>query len=424
MISHTAILSRLQTEYRAYLAQQGQQDVDEDDFVADLYRRLVADGEDANPSSFPHLDNLSAAFLYDFLPIPTADRQPEFVYVPSTYRKRASKAAMKESVFVTEWNSTWEVGHLRHELFRREIPRRLRGLRQYRDQNIFLVPRSWHRYYAYSVLFHMVPRSVLERHDLPLFRRGLWPHWREDHWQEFIIPPDFDDRLSKAFADVVWRHLIPNSGHASFAKDESIRVLAHNLDFWLPHAHRVAENRLRELPRVAPSSADLERIARIETPPEVAIMMPRKGGTIWQGEEDARDAVHELVELADHDGQLRALVDAMHSHRVEEDFSERWSFAREDFERRLYRKRSKLKIKFVELTDTVPVHGPESEVFENLLWEDFLGLLNQKEREIVVFLRSGVTHLGEIAEQMGYANHSPISKALNRIRLQAEKFLE
>jgi hypothetical protein len=389
-----------------------------------LYRMLIAVGEDANPSSFPHLDNLSAAFLYDFLPIPATVRQPEFVYVPSTHRRSESKEAIKESIFITEWNSSWEAGHLRHDLLDREIPRRLRGLKQHRDQNIFLLPRSWHRYYAYSVLFNMVPRRILEKHDLPLFRRGLWPHWTEDHWREFIIPRDFDNRLSKAFADVVWRHLIPNSGHASFAKAEPVRVLAHNLNFWLPHAHSVAENRLRGLPRVTPSSAHLDRMARIEAPLDVSIEMPRMGGTIWEGEEDAGDAVYELVELADRDGQLRALVDAVQSHRVEEDFSERWSFAREDFERRLYRKRSKLKIKFVELTDTIPVHGPESEVFENLLWEDFLGLLNPKEREIVVFLRSGVTHLGEIAEQMGYANHSPISKALNRIRRQALIFLE
>jgi hypothetical protein len=34
----------------------------------------------------------------------------------------------------------------------------------------------------------------------------------------------------------------------------------------------------------------------------------------------------------------------------------------EDFERRLYRKRAKIKVRFVELTDTITVQGPETEI--------------------------------------------------------------
>jgi len=46
------------------------------------------------------------------------------------------------------------------------------------------------------------------------------------------------------------------------------------------------------------------------------------------------------------------------AHRIEDDFSDRWSCAREDFERKLYRKRVKVQVRFVELTDTIPVPGP------------------------------------------------------------------
>jgi len=68
------------------------------------------------------------------------------------------------------------------------------------------------------------------------------------------------------------------------------------------------------------------------------------------------------VDEADAEGRLRGILDAVRSNRVEDDFSERWSFAREDFERKLYHKRSKVKVRFVELTDTIPVQGPETEV--------------------------------------------------------------
>jgi len=131
----------------------------------------------------------------------------------------------------------------------------------------------------------------------------------------------------------------------------------------------------------------------------------------------------EIIETADKNGNLRAIIDAVRSYRVEEDFSARWSYAREDFEQKLYHKRSKIKVSFVELDDTIPVLGPESKVHENLIWEDFLALLDPKERRIVVLLRNGESKLSEIAKLFGYTNHSPISKALSRIRQKALQHL-
>ena len=130
------------------------------------------------------------------------------------------------------------------------------------------------------------------------------------------------------------------------------------------------------------------------------------------------------IELADADGRLRGILDAVRSNRVEDDFSDRWSFAREDFERKLYRKRSKIKTTFVELTDTIPVQGPETEIVGQTVTADFMALLDERNREIVVLLNSGHTSLTEIADILGYANHSPISKRLNRIRRQAEQFFD
>ena len=75
----------------------------------------------------------------------------------------------------------------------------------------------------------------------------------------------------------------------------------------------------------------------------------------------------------------------------------------------------------MELTDTIPVQGPETEVEGSLVVGDFLALLDERERQIVVLLRSGYTKLGEVASVLGYKNHSPVSKRLDRIRRKAEK---
>ena len=51
-------------------------------------------------------------------------------------------------------------------------------------------------------------------------------------------------------------------------------------------------------------------------------------------------------------------------------------------------------------------------------------LLNPRDREIVVLLRNGTTNLTEIADIMGYRNHSAVSKRLKRVRDMAARFFE
>jgi hypothetical protein len=165
----------------------------------------------------------------------------------------------------------------------------------------------------------------------------------------------------------------------------------------------------------------IERLQKV-VPADVAVARPLFGGTVWLGEDEARQVTGELIEAADQAGRLRAIIDAVRRHRVEDDFSARWNPAKEDFERRLYRKRDRIKVTFVELNDTIPFHGTASEVEEDILWRDFMGLVSSKDRRIVVLLRSGVTRVGDLARELGYANHSPVSKALARIRRQAQSY--
>lgn len=103
-------------------------------------------------------------------------------------------------------------------------------------------------------------------------------------------------------------------------------------------------------------------------------------------------------------------------------FSDRWSYAKEDFERTLNHKRSKVTVTFVELDDTTPVHGPETEVIGRLACSDFLTQLNPRDREVVVVLSSGITSLTDVGKILGYRNHSAVSKRLVRIRDQAARF--
>lgn len=405
---------------------------DQDAFEADLKHTTFAEQRELTDAEFPRLDNLSAAWLFDFVLEPRVREQPECVYVPRP--PRTAFATRDEEygyrVAITGWNAMWQAGQLRPELFEARLPRQLSWLASRRGRNITLVPLITRgpRYETYAALYHLLPANTLERFGLPLVRLGVWPHWIDHHWTTRFLPRDFDEKLARAFAYHIWPHL---GGGASrpraFAGDESIHLLAHNLDFWLPYANEVAYSRLEALMGPVPndSIAMLEEQRRLQSqaPSGVEVARPLKGGDIWCGLDESTEATEDLVDVADRRGKLRAILDAIRSHRVEEDFSPEWSYAREDFERKLYRKRAKVKVSFVEIDDTIPVNAPTSEVHEDLLWQDLFAMVSLKDKRVVVCLRSGVTKLGDIARVLGYANHSPISRALTRIRAKARSLL-
>jgi hypothetical protein len=244
-----------------------------------------------------------------------------------------------------------------------------------------------------------------------------------------FLPTDFDVRLSRAWAWTVWRHLESGSKMRAFTRDDPIKLLAHNLDFWVPAVTATIHDRLREFPEVDKGKDPSEFGVPVTLEdgsilPGAITGHPRMGGPIWAGEEDAGWAVEETVEHADATGRLRDIMDAVRSHRIEDDFSDHWSYAREDFERKLHGKRRKVKVTFVEVPDTTPVQGPESEVIGNLVTNDFMAMLDARNQQIVVLLNSGVTSKTEIADILGYANHSAVSKRLASIRAAAERFFD
>lgn len=383
----------------------------------------LASGEELDSEIFPQLFNISSAFLNQYIFMPLSESSPEFVYVPF----KAHKVTTDEDVAFHRWNMCWEAGQLRGKLFKDNLPAQLKWLEKFDGANLYLLPDTKPKYEAYIPLYHLLPQRRLEYFSLPLFKKGIWPTGFSNDWRLSLLTNNFESQLSKAFASHVWPLLIHGSKMDAFSKDDPIVILSHNLDYWLPYAYIVAEKRLRLLPRVDFESTEQEQkllSLRQEMPADVEVNRPLKGGTIWAGEEDAWEATKELIEVADSQGKLRAIIEAVKSNRIEDDFSDHWSYAREDFERKLYHKRSKTKVVFVQLDDTIPVHGPDSECEEGLLWDDFIALLDKKERKIVVCLRNGVTKVSEIGKILGYANHSPVSKALKRIREEAKQYLE
>jgi hypothetical protein len=391
-----------------------------------LRAHMVLDPQDehAAPDRFPRLFNISTGMIFGAVVRARSPQPPEYVTVPMSCGLSDEDTSLL--VAVSRWNLLWEAAQFRRRLFDEgELPPVIREVADRGDVNAVFVPRTRSRYHEYAPLYHLLPKATLARYGLPLLRGGQWPFLTELAPVDRYLPDDFEARLARAWAAAVWRHLMPGSAMSGFTDDDPIRLLAHNLDFWLPPVTEVIQQELRELPLVDKGV--------VEHPPtledgsvftEALVGNPRQGSDVWRGEEDAAAVVAWTVQEADADGRLRGILDAVRSNRVEDDFSERWTFAREDFERKLYRKRSKIKVRFVELTDTIPVQGPETEVVDRTVFGDFMALLNERDREVVVLLYSGMTNLTEIAGVMGYRNHSAVSKRLSRIREQASQFFD
>jgi len=386
---------------------------------------LDPEHERAAPDQYPRLWNLSAGMMCRAVIRAEVPTPPEYVTIRLRTGRRDDRDIAVE-VAVSQWNMLWEAAQFRRRFFGEDdLPAKLHEIVDRGDVNVVFVPRTLSRYYEYAPLFHLLSRGTAERYGLPLLHGGQWPFLVERSSVDRYLPDDFEARLSRAWASTVWRHLMPGSPISGFTLSDPIRLLAHNLDFWIPPVTEVIQDVLRGLPEVDNGIA-------AEPPPledgsvlQGAVMAnPRAGSDVWQGEQETAEIVRWTVEEADANGRLRGILDAVRSNRVEDDFSERWTYAREDFERKLYRKRSKIKVRFVELTDTIPVQGPETEVVDRMVFGDFLALLNKRDREVVVLLYSGMTNLTEIADIMAYRNHSPVSKRLNRIREKAARFFD
>ena len=393
-----------------------------DDLGDELDHPFFADPAEVTADTYPSLRNISVGFVFNRVARALEPAPPEYVTLPL----EGGISDAGHLVAIAKWNMLWESAQFRRRYFDDdELPVEVAQIADQGDVNVTFVPRTATRYYEYAPLYHLLSRSQVERHGLPLVGTGIWPYTANIEQPDRYLPADFGARLGRAWASAVWRHLSPGSPMSAFSGSEPIRLLAHNLDFWVPPVTAAMEEILRGFPVVG-EYADEEPVRLIDgSILEGAIVAsPRCGGTLWSGESWAADVVEQVIEAADAGGRLRAVLDAVRSNRVEDDFSDRWSYAREDFERKLYHKRNKVRVRFVELTDTIPVQGPETEVEGNLVVGDFLALLDQRERQIVVLLRSGYTRLGEVASILGYKTHSPVSKYLARIRRQAAEHFD
>lgn len=393
-----------------------------------------------DPSRYPVLHVCSPGMFYGDMPLAVPkERTPlELVFIP--IRPRSFKDSTHYGVPMIEWNLLWEMGQLRSELFdewRRKYKNVPEWLRRYSNRNIYFVhDLAKNPMETFAPLYCMLPREILERVGLPPTGRRLWP-LDTGNDAATQMPSDGYARFERALSLHLWPRLVHGKRWKAFSDDDPVKVLTHSPVFWLPHALETCFERAcwydreyDELTEKRRAQLD-EANARPELIAEGVQFVPaRYGGPLWEGAEEAEDATQQMIEHADRAGNLRALIDTVASNRVHDDFSPYWSREREDFERAMYHKRAKVKVSFVELPEREAIHShftqmapsPDAGVIEQAMFNDFLALLDQKNRSIVICMRRGMTTASEISRALGYANHTPVTKRLRKIRQVARRY--
>lgn len=357
--------------------------------------------------------------------------QPEFVLVEEDEFRCLDSAIGS----VTLWNSSYEGGKYRHSKRFELPPRILARVEECRNPNFFLVLRRNSGTPLHAMLSTLLPRPYLERYDLEQIVPSLWlTHCRgEDNYGA----PGWSDRVEAAFSHFIWTRLLKGSRHASshYSSDFPVKTLCGDPFYWMQRLYRLALERYEKFAE-AEEKEGWDSLEFIEgelskefgsMPEDLSVRRPREGGTLWDHEDAAEcdSVVEELISGAGVMESATSLVDLILSHSTHEDFSEKHSWIRQDFERAFYSKRSKnVKVVLASTLDNFPVDVSGVPTgYESALFRDVLSSFDPHSRRLLIALRHGHT-TREMADAMHYKSHSFLSQRLGGIRRRVAAILQ
>jgi hypothetical protein len=373
---------------------------------------------------YPRLRVISSAFFYRAVPISLNKKKysnAEYIQIREAARI-GSDDWNKEELFMMDWNRLHESKERRAEVI--DFPRRLSWLKNYSPANLMLVPVNENGVpRSLTGLLYMLPVSIAREHGLGERYDGDYPRGR-GAWPYLPFDLDGQDdvtKLQNAFSAYIWPFL-NSSCKSSFSNNDPLIMLSNSLSYWANKLDSFIQSKTKEQGHVP--FEDDEQASLFKKYKDYGITRPRYGFDLWSGEKEVRQITQELIEYADTTGRIREIIDSVKANRTHDDFSDKWSHAKEDFERSFYHKRNKVKVNFIEVMDDLPCFSDQSEFDENLMWEDLMATISVTDRRVVVMLRKGYTKYSEIADILGYKNHSPVSKAMKRIQAAAKEVLE
>jgi hypothetical protein len=252
------------------------------------------------------------------------------------------------------------------------------------------------------------------------------------------LPANFSVVASRAFSAYIWRKFAPRArfNKSFFSASSPLRLLADDTSFWMHRLYRIALDRWDYFEEVDDANepnwkplSELATLLRSSLPEtlhdKVSVRRPLRGGDVWDVDDpvDRENVIEEAITGVGVMESLEPVIELLLRHRAHEDFSGRYSWVKEDFERSFYSKRSKLKVEIIETIDDAPVwNAAEPDGYERVLFRDVLAALNVRERTLLLALRMGKTAT-DIAQGQGLTGHAAISRRIKKLKAKVAKLL-
>lgn len=344
------------------------------------------------------------------------------------------KLTTEERHQITQWNMHFRAGCLRPEECVETVEKIAPWVLKSDNPNIFFVLQRNSYTELHAMLASLVPETILKKFSISKRRANfhLIPY-KADNECKF-----YADQAVEAFGRYVWTKISLRNRckYNFFDKNSPLRILASDYKFWMSRVFRYANectDHFEETTYIDPKWKPLEVLREqflasipVEIHGEYKFSRPISGGDLWQYD-DQKDCDEVLSKVISNDvtnQSLDPILEVLNSHHVHEDFSDRFSWIKEDFERSFYSKRSKVKISLMETVDGLPVWDNDYDTgYANLLFRDILSFFDQKDHHIILAIRSGKT-TSEVASEMGLKGHASISRKLKKIKSSIKRLLK
>ena len=264
--------------------------------------------------------------------------------------------------------------------------------------------------------YYFIPKAMLEQcgaevKSIPRNPRKLITDWDAIAMVESDL---FRLLIIDAYAFMVWPFMCPGVKREIYSADEPSWRYAHAAPLWISEL---------EDEKILPKAVDLLRNGGVD----------EDFGFVDEREVEAllRVIVPEVMEKHN----MQAIMDVAKEYRCFEDFDKRRSNQKTDFFRQWYHTRTKhptislesFKADYARTHNgqewELPDEGADLEqtIVDQVQVEQFLETLTEKDRQMLTLRMEGLTHQ-EIADKLGYRNHSGVLKRIRKIGEQYEKF--
>lgn len=361
----------------------------------------------------------------------------ELVFVPIEWGRRGDESVAKLHLALHDWNQSYASGRLRPADAFDAVTKRVPGIQHRQNPNIILAPTTLTGVNAlHTMLASLLPDSVLQQEHLKRERANMGLVL----WGCHDRTASYARTIEDAFAKLIWSKIAPKRrfNPEFFSARSPLRLLAGDTRFWMNRIYRLALDRRENW--FSPTSSNdenwkpMEQLQREfdqamigdEERSGFLLRRPLMGGTIWlETDAEERDAVLEdTLTGAGVMQSLEPVIELLQKQRAHDDFSDRASWIKEDFERSFYSKRAKLKVELVETLDEAPVWSTDDcDGYGEVLFRDLVAALDTKDRRLLLALRMGRT-VTEIAAEDGLRGHASISRRVAALKKKVALLLQ